>query len=138
MGCNARKTNKQTTTKAVIRTFELACYLKSAVRYYNYCVLQIGTQSTNTPYAQINVQFGSRYRLRIVGALCTVCPIQLTIDGHQMLVIATDGNPVAPTRVDAIVIYSGNFLTVNRTQYTGNSRTERIRLLVVSSLILTS
>jgi len=94
-------------------------------------VLQIGTQSTNTPYAQINVQYGKRYRLRIVGALCAVCPTQLTIDGHKMLVIATDGSPVSPTTVDAIIIYSGNFLTDNWTKYTGNSRTEHITLLGV-------
>nr|ACX54563.1 laccase 15 [Reticulitermes flavipes] len=67
----------------------------------------IGTQSTNTPYAQINVQWGRRYRLRIVGSLCTVCPTQLTIDGHKITVIATDGNSVAPARVDSLIIYSG-------------------------------
>jgi hypothetical protein len=84
------------------------------------------------------VQFGKRYRFRIVGALGTVCPTQLTIDGHKMLVIATDGNPVVPTRVDAIIIYSGNFLTDNWTEYTGNSRTEHITLLGVPSFILNS
>ncbi|KDR11747.1 laccase-2-like isoform X2 [Zootermopsis nevadensis] len=67
----------------------------------------IGTQSTITPYAQINVQSGMRYRFRIIGGLCTVCPTQLTVDGHKMLVIATDGNPVAPMRVDSLNIYSG-------------------------------
>jgi hypothetical protein len=101
-------------------------------------VLQIGTQSTNTPYAQINVQFDRRYRLRIVGGLCTVCPTQLSIDGHNMFVIATDGNPVVPERVDALVIYSGNFLTSNWTEYTGNIRIKHITYLGVPSFILSS
>lgn len=101
-------------------------------------MLQIEDQSTNISYAQINVQYGKKYRLRIVGALCTVCPTQLTIDGHKMTVIATDGNPVTPTTVDAIIIYSGNFLTQNWTEYTGNRRIENIMLLGVPLLILSS
>jgi FtsP/CotA-like multicopper oxidase with cupredoxin domain len=54
-----------------------------------------------------------RYRLRIVGGLCTVCPIQLTIDGHKMLIIATDGNPVAPVRVDSLNLFSGEFSIIS-------------------------
>ncbi|PNF18421.1 Laccase [Cryptotermes secundus] len=68
---------------------------------------RIGTKSTTTPYGQINVKAGNRYRLRVVGGLCTVCPVKLTIDGHTLLVIATDGNPVAPVRVDSINLFSG-------------------------------
>jgi hypothetical protein len=30
-----------------------------------------------------------------------------------MLVIATDGNPVAPVRVDSLILYSGKFLIGN-------------------------
>jgi FtsP/CotA-like multicopper oxidase with cupredoxin domain len=86
-------------------------------------MLQIGTKSTITPYAQINVQSGMRYRLRIVGALCTVCPTQLTIDGHKMLIIATDGNPVAPIRVDSLILFSGEFPIINWIKGRGSDRT---------------
>ncbi|KAJ9592217.1 hypothetical protein L9F63_001218, partial [Diploptera punctata] len=65
-----------------------------------------GSMST-TPYAKIEVMSNNRYRLRIVAGLCTVCGAQISIQGHKMLVIATDGNPVAPTRVDYLVLYSG-------------------------------
>jgi FtsP/CotA-like multicopper oxidase with cupredoxin domain len=54
-----------------------------------------------------------RYRLRIVGGLCTVCPIQFAIDSHKLLIIATDGNPVAPVRVDSLNIFSGEFPIIN-------------------------
>jgi hypothetical protein len=62
------------------------------------------------------------YRLRIVGGLCTVCPIQLTIDGHTMLIIATDGNPVAPVRVDSLNIFSGEFSTIKWIKRRGSNR----------------
>jgi FtsP/CotA-like multicopper oxidase with cupredoxin domain len=70
-------------------------------------VLQIGSESTQTPYGQINVQEGVRYRIRIVAGLCTVCPSQVTIENHTMLIIATDGNPVAPVRVDSLIMFAG-------------------------------
>jgi hypothetical protein len=78
--------------------------------------------STITPYGQINVQSGKKYRLRIVGGLCTVCPAQITIDGHTMLIIATDGNPVAPVRVNSLAVFSGQFSTIKWIKGRGSNR----------------
>jgi FtsP/CotA-like multicopper oxidase with cupredoxin domain len=78
--------------------------------------------STATPYSEINVQSGQRYRFRIVGGLCTVCPAQLAFEDHTMLIIATDGNPVAPVRVDSLTVFSGEFSTIKWIKGTGSNR----------------
>jgi FtsP/CotA-like multicopper oxidase with cupredoxin domain len=78
--------------------------------------------STTTPYAYVHVEPGTRYRLRVVGGLCTVCPVQLTIDGHTLLIIATDGNPVAPVRVNSLNLFSGEFSTIKWIKGRGSNR----------------
>ena len=50
---------------------------------------------------------GKRFRLRFVGGLCTVCGVELSIEGHSMTLIATDGTPVKPVVVRSVVIFSG-------------------------------
>jgi FtsP/CotA-like multicopper oxidase with cupredoxin domain len=53
------------------------------------------------------VERGKRFRLRLVGGLCTVCGVQFSIEGHDLTLIATDGTPVNPVTVRSVVIYSG-------------------------------
>lgn len=59
-----------------------------------------------TPRAQFNVTRGYRYRFRLCSSTNYICPVQFSIDNHSLLVIATDGNPVEPYRVDSIVLNS--------------------------------
>ena len=51
---------------------------------------------TNTPLEVFTMTPGKRYRFRMINSFCTVCPAQLTIEGHGLTVIATDGEPVHP------------------------------------------
>jgi hypothetical protein len=51
-----------------------------------------------------------------------VCPTKLTIDGHTLLVIATDGNPVAPVRVDSINLFSGECSIIKWIRGRGSNR----------------
>ncbi|XP_025829791.1 laccase-5 isoform X2 [Agrilus planipennis] len=62
---------------------------------------------TNTPLEVFTVTPGRRYRFRTITSLATVCPVQLTIEGHDLTLIATDGEPVHPVQVNTIISFSG-------------------------------
>lgn len=47
------------------------------------------------------------FRLRVSSATSHTCPILVQIQNHNMTVIATDGNPVQPVVIDALMIHSG-------------------------------
>ncbi|XP_029171325.1 laccase-1-like [Nylanderia fulva] len=44
-----------------------------------------------------------RYRFRMVNAFCTTCASLLTVEGHNLTIIAADGVPVKPIVVDSII-----------------------------------
>ncbi|GJQ82110.1 Lac2 [Trypoxylus dichotomus] len=62
---------------------------------------------TNTPLEVFTITPGRRYRFRMINSFASVCPAQLTIEGHQLTVIATDGEPVHPVEVNTIISFSG-------------------------------
>ena len=64
---------------------------------------------TNTPLEVFTITPGKRYRFRMINAFSSVCPAQLTFQGHKLTVIATDGEHVQPVKVDTIISFSGNF-----------------------------
>ena len=45
---------------------------------------------------------GRRHRFRVIQATGNHCPIELSVDGHEMVVIASDGFPVAPYAVGTL------------------------------------
>lgn len=53
------------------------------------------------------VKRGYRYRFRMVNAFCTTCSSILTIEGHNLTVIAADGVSVKPIIVNSIISVSG-------------------------------
>ncbi|XP_076641104.1 uncharacterized protein LOC143352475 [Halictus rubicundus] len=63
--------------------------------------------STNTPLEVIEVDANKRYRFRMVNAFCTTCSGELTIEGHNLTIIATDGESVKPVTVTSIISYAG-------------------------------
>ncbi|XP_050461961.1 uncharacterized protein LOC126856957 [Cataglyphis hispanica] len=63
--------------------------------------------TTNTSLEIIDVEPGKRYRIRIINAFCTVCPGILTIQNHNLTVIATDGRDIKPKTVDSITSFAG-------------------------------
>ena len=69
--------------------------------------------STNTPYTEYLVTPGKRYRFRVVGALFDIFPVKLSIEGHRLTIIATDGNAVKPVDVDTLEIATGNLVTAH-------------------------
>ncbi|RZF37807.1 hypothetical protein LSTR_LSTR007169 [Laodelphax striatellus] len=62
---------------------------------------------TNTPLETFTITPGRRYRFRVINSLASVCPAQLTIQGHPLILIATDGEPVHPVVVNTIISFSG-------------------------------
>uniref|UniRef100_A0A8D8VVX2 Laccase-5 n=1 Tax=Cacopsylla melanoneura TaxID=428564 RepID=A0A8D8VVX2_9HEMI len=63
--------------------------------------------STNTPLETFTITPGRRYRFRMINSLASVCPAQLTIQGHPLITISTDGEPVHPVVVNTIISFSG-------------------------------
>lgn len=67
---------------------------------------------TNTPLEIFTMTPGRRYRFRMINAFSSVCPAQVTIEGHGLTVIATDGEPVHPVNVNTVISFSGKCLRV--------------------------
>lgn len=66
-----------------------------------------GVEAVQLPLEVIQVTPGLRHRLRFVGGMGLNCPVVVSVDGHQLTLIATDGNPIVPFTMDSFVIYSG-------------------------------
>lgn len=62
---------------------------------------------TNTPLEVFTITSGRRYRFRMINSYGSVCPAQITIEGHTLTVIATDGEAVQPVQVNTIISFSG-------------------------------
>ncbi|XP_034256148.1 laccase-like isoform X2 [Thrips palmi] len=60
-----------------------------------------------TPREVFTVTKGLRYRFRLINAGFLNCPLELSIDNHTLLVVASDGADVKPVRVDSLVSYAG-------------------------------
>lgn len=62
---------------------------------------------TNTPLEVFTVTAGRRYRFRLINAFATVCPAQITFQGHGLTLIAADGEPVHPVQINTVISFSG-------------------------------
>ncbi|KAF3429633.1 hypothetical protein E2986_09965 [Frieseomelitta varia] len=62
---------------------------------------------TNTPLEIFTITPGRRYRFRLINSFGSVCPSQITFEGHTLTIIATDGEAVQPVAVDTIISFSG-------------------------------
>lgn len=63
-----------------------------------------------TPRAEFYVKAGKAYRFRLIHSGILYCPIEFSIDAHNMTVIASDGKYLEAREVESLVIYSGNRL----------------------------
>ncbi|KAK3593693.1 hypothetical protein CHS0354_013589 [Potamilus streckersoni] len=60
-----------------------------------------------TSRAVFSVKRGMRYRFRLIGNGVVNCPLQVSIDNHTLMVIASDGVDIEPFVTKAIDIYAG-------------------------------
>lgn len=84
------------------------------------------------PYEIFNVVKGNRYRFRHINAGFLNCPIQISIDNHTLIAIATDGNDIEAKEVTFLVTYAGerwDFI-VNANQEIGGNYFIRARGLM--------
>lgn len=59
------------------------------------------------PLEVYHVEKGHRYRFRLINSVVQYCMMQLSIVGHNLTVIATDGQPIDPIEVETIVSNAG-------------------------------
>nr|AAN17506.1 laccase 1 [Manduca sexta] len=57
--------------------------------------------------ARFNVEQGYRYRFRVINAEFLNCPIEMSVDGHNITVIASDGYDLEPITATSLVTYAG-------------------------------
>ena len=62
--------------------------------------------STYAPLTVFNVLREAAYRFRVIGAQ-SLYAYSLSIDGHRLTVIASDGHFISPIVVDYLIVYSG-------------------------------
>eukprot|EP00057_Strongylocentrotus_purpuratus_P006763 XP_011661237.1 PREDICTED: laccase-2 [Strongylocentrotus purpuratus] len=69
-----------------------------------------------------HVKQGFRYRFRIASNAITNAPLKVSVDGHNLTIISSEGGDIEPVDVDAFVIYAGERFdfVVNANQTTGN------------------
>ena len=60
-----------------------------------------------TPRSSFVVDAGFRYRFRVLNTGFQWCPLEFSIDGHNLTVISTDGNPVEAINVKSFYINPG-------------------------------
>ncbi|XP_069954298.1 uncharacterized protein [Cherax quadricarinatus] len=69
--------------------------------------LEDTVKTPRVPYAKFLVENGTRYRLRIINAAIAHCPVTVTIDNHDLILLAADGASVSPVNTSAILIHPG-------------------------------
>jgi L-ascorbate oxidase len=60
-----------------------------------------------TSTASFHVNRGYKYRFRLINAGILYCPIEFSIDEHNLTVISSDGKLLDAYEVDSLVIYAG-------------------------------
>jgi L-ascorbate oxidase len=64
-------------------------------------------EDEHLPRAEFVVEKGKRYRFRMINAGILFCPLQVSIEHHNLTIIATDGNPIEPIEVVSFFILAG-------------------------------
>lgn len=82
----------------------------------------INEESEMIPFEVFSVKREYKYRFRLINAEFLNCPMELSVDSHNLTVFSTDGNDVDPIEVSSFVSYAGerfDFI-INANQEQGN------------------
>ena len=60
-----------------------------------------------TPFATFNVKSGFRYRFRIISPGFTLCPIEVSVENHNLTLIASDTHSIVPMEVTSFIVHEG-------------------------------
>jgi FtsP/CotA-like multicopper oxidase with cupredoxin domain len=70
--------------------------------------LQVNTiDPPQVPLSEFKVKHGLKYRFRVIHAGSFTCPMEVSVDDHSLLMIATDGTPIVPVKVKSFVVFTG-------------------------------
>ena len=61
----------------------------------------------NVPLETYKVKKGFRYRFRLINAAINYCLMSISIDGHNLTVISSDGQAIVPVQVESFVSFKG-------------------------------
>ncbi|XP_071116464.1 uncharacterized protein [Haliotis cracherodii] len=64
-------------------------------------------QTVYTPYSVFRVRKDAKYRFRVISSSILKCPIQISVDDHDVTMIASDGVPFEPVVVSSFVVFPG-------------------------------
>ncbi|XP_064639307.1 uncharacterized protein LOC135494912 [Lineus longissimus] len=67
----------------------------------------VGGKDVYTPMETFSVKKGKKYRFRVISNGLLNCPIRISVEGHRLLMIASDGQPFKPVPVDAVNLVNG-------------------------------
>ena len=71
------------------------------------------TKNHLLPLAEFTVRKESKYRFRVINAGSSNCPLQFSVDGHNLTLIAIDGQPIDPFEVESFISNSGKHGSFN-------------------------
>jgi FtsP/CotA-like multicopper oxidase with cupredoxin domain len=67
----------------------------------------IGGDKVNTPTEVFEIALGLRYRFRVVSPGFTLCPVVVSVEGHNLTMIASDGAPFKPIEAASFIVHPG-------------------------------
>jgi L-ascorbate oxidase len=67
----------------------------------------LNEEKAETPREVFHVEQGEKYRFRLIYPGITMCPIEVSIDNHNLTIIASDGRLLQPYEVTSLVMYPG-------------------------------
>ncbi|KAJ8669572.1 hypothetical protein QAD02_000831 [Eretmocerus hayati] len=71
--------------------------------------IEVGADSENhsVPMNVFEVTQGLRYRFRIINAGFLNCPLEMSVDDHNLKIVSSDGKDLEPYEASCLVIYAG-------------------------------
>lgn len=76
------------------------------------------------PKTRFAVKRGGRYRFRVINAAPLDCPVQLQVEGHRLMIIASDGAPVKSTDASHLLLFPGMDLIIIINKYINSTRNQ--------------
>jgi len=70
------------------------------------------TNKHQVPRSVYKVKHGYKYRFRVVNVGAYFCPMEFSIEDHDLLMIATDGNSIEPVKIKSFVVFGGERVDV--------------------------
>ncbi|XP_064095739.1 uncharacterized protein LOC135207812 [Macrobrachium nipponense] len=59
------------------------------------------------PYFNFLVEKSKRYRLRMINAASTNCPVTVSVDSHDFVLLTADGSSISPVNASSVLLYPG-------------------------------